>query len=44
MSDNSASLYWDGRDEHGKEVSPGVYICRVSSGKARGTGKIVLTR
>jgi hypothetical protein len=40
----SGSIYWDGRDDRGRKVSPGVYICRVRSGKARGAGKIVLTK
>jgi flagellar hook assembly protein FlgD len=35
---------WDGRDEHGAEVSSGVYIYNITAGKFIGSKKMVLLR
>jgi hypothetical protein len=35
---------WDGRDAMGRPAAPGIYLMRVSTGKVRATGKIVLVR
>ena len=35
---------WDGRDRSGKEMSPGVYFCIVTSGELTASNKIVLMR
>jgi len=37
-------LRWDGRDETGKEVASGVYICRVSVDRRHQYKKLVLIR
>ncbi len=38
------NLEWDGRDSQGKEVSKGVYFCRLEDGKMDETVKMVLVR
>uniref|UniRef100_A0A7V0Z509 T9SS type A sorting domain-containing protein n=1 Tax=candidate division WOR-3 bacterium TaxID=2052148 RepID=A0A7V0Z509_UNCW3 len=38
------SIYWDGRDDAGRNVSSGVYILRFIAGDCRRNAKIVLTR
>jgi flagellar hook assembly protein FlgD len=35
---------WDGRDENGREVAPGLYVIRVESSNGAGTAKISLVR
>ncbi len=35
---------WDGRDQLGQLVSPGIYFCRVGSGDQQSEVKLVLTR
>ena len=35
---------WDGRDERGIPVSPGLYLCRLSTAQTEESAKIVLTR
>ncbi|MDZ7393439.1 MAG: hypothetical protein ONB25_11150 [candidate division KSB1 bacterium] len=35
---------WDGRDEQGREMPGGVYLCRLFAGSAVATKKLVLTR
>ncbi len=34
-------VMWDGRDEAGRRVGPGVYYCRMSAGEFRAMGKLV---
>jgi hypothetical protein len=38
------SFEWDGKDEHGTVVPPGVYFCRLSACGEDVTGKVVFTR
>jgi len=38
------SLTWDGRDMYGRQVSPGVYFCRLQAGQAAVTAKFVILR
>jgi hypothetical protein len=38
------SLTWDGRDELGRSVVPGVYFYRVSAAGRTGSGKLILAR
>jgi hypothetical protein len=35
---------WDGRDQAGKLLSPGIYFCRIGSGNTEFETKLVLTR
>ena len=35
---------WDGRDASGRQVTPGVYLCRLQQGRAVSSSRIVLTR
>lgn len=35
---------WDGRDEHGRRVAPGAYLCRVESAAATGGVRLVRVR
>jgi hypothetical protein len=38
----SHSVLWNGRDAHGKIVTPGVYFCKVSTDRGAWTEKLVL--
>lgn len=38
------TFQWDGRDDNGKQVSSGIYIVSVESGKPKGYGKIAYVR
>jgi hypothetical protein len=38
------SSLWDGRDDRGRRVSSGVYVCRLSSGGRTATQKLVLVK
>ncbi|MFN8179016.1 MAG: FlgD immunoglobulin-like domain containing protein [bacterium] len=38
------SLSWDGRDDEGREVMSGVYLCRVSEGSRVATTRMILVR
>jgi predicted GH43/DUF377 family glycosyl hydrolase len=38
------SASWDGRDDNGASVSPGLYICRLASGGARSSTILVLCK
>jgi ligand-binding sensor domain-containing protein len=40
----SGATLWDGTDEHGVRVSPGVYILRVDQSGSMRTGRVVLVR
>ncbi len=33
---------WDGRDDAGRRLAPGVYFCRFAAGDVRATGKLVV--
>lgn len=33
---------WDGRDDEGRPVAPGIYFCRVTSGSAEASAKVIL--
>jgi len=37
-------LVWDGRDEHGARVPPGLYYARLEVGDTRETGKVIVIR
>ncbi len=43
-SDRSSSTSWDTRDDQGKQLTPGVYLYRVRSGRSETNGKILLFR
>jgi hypothetical protein len=38
------AVLWDGRDEKGKEVSSGIYFCRLSAGSSSEVKKMVLIK
>jgi flagellar hook assembly protein FlgD len=38
------STRWDGTDEFGYRVSPGVYLCRIEIGSYRSTKKMLVVR
>ncbi len=38
------SVAWDGRDDHARSVSPGVYFYRLDSGYFRTMRKMVLAK
>ena len=38
------SLVWDGRDDAGRRLAPGIYFCRFTAGDVCTTGKLVLAR
>ena len=35
-------ILWDGRDDEGRLVPPGVYFCRIQAGTAAATRRVVL--
>jgi len=37
-------ILWDGRDEEGKDLPSGIYLCHLRLGKLTSTGKLVLIR
>lgn len=37
----SHDLWWDGRDDHGREAAAGSYMCRIRAGEAAATRRIV---
>ncbi|MDP2172322.1 MAG: C25 family cysteine peptidase [Candidatus Cloacimonadaceae bacterium] len=37
-------ITWDGRDDHSRDLSSGIYLYRLSAGKQRAGGKIVLIK
>jgi hypothetical protein len=37
-------LYWDGRDDAGREVPAGLYLLHVSGVRATGLGRVVIAR
>lgn len=44
FEDGSHSEPWDGRDESGTVVAPGVYFCRLSEGGRTASMKILVTK
>ena len=38
------SVSWDGKDEHQRSLSSGIYLCRVTAGNCRETLKMVMVR
>jgi hypothetical protein len=38
------SVIWDGRDDHGRKVAGGMYVCRAISGQEKVTHKMVYLR
>ena len=38
------TIAWDGRDKNGREMSSGVYFCRLKAGKKSISSKMVLLR
>jgi len=41
---NQTSVIWDGKDENGKQVSSGIYFCRLKSGEQSHTRKMILIK
>jgi flagellar hook assembly protein FlgD len=39
-----SAVWWDGRDDAGREVPAGVYLVRVSTRTGESTSKLILTR
>jgi hypothetical protein len=39
-----SEVTWDGRDEYGNKVAPGLYVCRIGSGDATCARNLVLIR
>lgn len=44
MPKGEHELSWDGLDDHGKPVSTGIYLCRLSAGKQSSTRKLLKLR
>lgn len=44
MQAGAHHVYWDGRNESGRRVSAGVYICRAESGGWRSARKLVIVK
>jgi len=40
----SYSVMWDGRDDRGRDVASGAYLCRMEAGDYRAVRKLVLAR
>ena len=40
----SYSVVWDGRDENGRDVASGVYLCRMGAGEYRAAWKMTVVR
>ena len=40
----SGWLSWDGRDDFGRKVASGVYICRLTAGRSSCASRVVLLR
>ncbi len=38
------AAYWDGRDEKGRVVASGVYMCRLTAGRLRVTHNLVMVK
>ena len=43
-SAGSYSVLWDGRDDAGRDVASGVYLCRMEGGEYRGVRRMLLVR
>ena len=44
MSAGSQEITWDGRDDSGRVVPPGVYFCRIETGVRTETSRAVIVR
>ena len=44
MDAGARHVVWDGRDGSGREVSPGIYACRLEAGGSSLTSKVILLR
>ncbi|MBZ0267846.1 T9SS type A sorting domain-containing protein, partial [bacterium] len=44
LPDGTTSVHWDGTDERGSAVSPGVYFYRVATPSGTGTERVVRLR
>jgi hypothetical protein len=44
MEAGSHELTWDGTDERGRRATPGVYLCRLTSGGFSGAQHLVMVR
>ena len=44
QSPTNTSIVWDGRDSNGAVVPSGVYIYKISAGKEKATGTVVVAR
>ncbi|MEW6755101.1 MAG: FlgD immunoglobulin-like domain containing protein, partial [Candidatus Latescibacterota bacterium] len=44
VSPGTHAVIWDGRDDQGREVPAGVYLCRLHSGGATAVRKVVRVR
>ena len=40
----SYEVSWDGRDDNGRQVASGLFVCRLEAGRYRGERKIVLLK
>ncbi|MFH1279222.1 MAG: hypothetical protein ABIK65_12685 [Candidatus Eisenbacteria bacterium] len=40
----TGTLFWDGRDENGREAPPGVYLLRLETARGFETGRMILIR
>ena len=38
------NIFWDGTDERGREVSSGIYLCRIGAGSEHRSMKMLLVR
>jgi flagellar hook assembly protein FlgD len=40
----SHQAVWDGRDDHGREVASGTYVCRMAAGRYNSVMRMTLAR
>jgi hypothetical protein len=42
--DYTYTMHWDGRDDNGKKIAPGIYFSRFEAGNFKSTKKMILLR